>query len=241
MPRQIKKALILAAGRGSRLKNLTSNKPKPLLKIFKKTLIEMLIDKLYDLNFNKIVVITGYKADRIKKKLKNKVKYHFYPGFLKTNNLHTLLHAKKELNKSLLCLFSDVIFDFQILKKLIKSVGSIVLAVDKKARLKGTMRVKTQKDNIIEIGNQIDVKKCDGNFIGFAKFTKTGCKVIKNELKKYQHSNYNDYYTIIFNNLAKKRIVKFIDVSKYKWKEIDNHKDLVVAKKIYKKILNEKK
>ena len=179
MVKKLNKAIILAAGRGSRLRKILKGDPKPLLKIGKSTLLEILIKKLKDLKINKIIVVTGYKSNKIKKKIGNNVKYIYYPNFKKTNNLHTLLHVKKELNEPLLCLFSDVIFDIKILKKLIDNKKDIVVAVDKKSRLSGTMRVKIKKSVISEIGSQIKVKNSSGNFIGFAKFSTFGCKMIK--------------------------------------------------------------
>ena len=106
----INKAIILAAGRGSRLRGVLKGKPKPLLKIGDTTLVENLINNLKILNINKIIVVVGYKSQQIRNKLKNKVKFIYYPHYKLTNNLHTLLYVRKELNEPLLCLFSDVLF-----------------------------------------------------------------------------------------------------------------------------------
>ena len=108
MVKKLNKAIILAAGKGSRLKNILKGKPKPLLRIGKTTLLENLIKNLNSLNIKKIVVVVGYKSKMIKKEIKNKVKFIYYPEFKLKNNLHTLLYIKKELNEPLLCLFSDV-------------------------------------------------------------------------------------------------------------------------------------
>ncbi len=118
----------------------------------------------------------------------------------------------------------------------------MVLAVDKKTRLSGTMRVKIKGKQVTNIGSHIKTVNADGNFIGFAKFSKKGCKILKKTLINFKNSNLNYYYTEIFNYLAEKKIyANFIDVSKLNWKEIDTKKDFIQAKKIYKRILDEKK
>lgn len=239
MGKKISKAIILAAGRGSRLQKILKGEPKPLLKIHKHSLLEILINDLKYLKVNNIVIITGFKSKKIRDKIKNKAKYNFYSNYKNTNNLHTLLHSKKELNQSLLCLFSDVVFDKKILKKLLGAKQDIVLAIDKKSRLTNTMRVKIKNSCISAIGNHIKTKKCDGNFIGFAKFSLKGSKIIKKELEKYKNSNFNDYYTYIFNDLAKKKCINYVDVSKLKWKEIDTEGDYIKAKKLYNRILKD--
>lgn len=242
MARTINKAIILAAGRGSRLRGVLKGKPKPLLKIGDTTLVENLINNLKILNINKIIVVVGYKSQQIRNKLKNKVKFIYYPHYKSTNNLHTLLYVRKELNEPLLCLFSDVLFSKKILSNLIKRKENFVLAIDKKSKLSGTMRVKTNGNKILGIGNHLKVSNSDGNFIGFAKFSKKGCHILRKTLIKFKNSNLNYYYTEIFNYLALKKInVNIMNISKFNWKEIDTKKDLFQAKKIYKRILNEEK
>ena len=133
-----------------------------------------------------------------------------------------------------------MIFDLEILRKLKDSKKDICLAVDKKSRLNGTMRIKTRKNYVVDIGNQIKTKQSSGNFIGFAKFSKKGCDNIKKNLVKYKFSNYRDYYTFALKGLMKNNKVYFEDFSYY-WKEIDTYKDLIQAKKINNEIEKKEK
>ena len=66
MVKKLNKAIILAAGKGSRLRKVLKGNPKPLLGIGKSTLLEILIKKLKDLKIKKILVVTGYKSNQIK-------------------------------------------------------------------------------------------------------------------------------------------------------------------------------
>tara|TARA_Y100000590_G_C15736107_1_gene1018613 strand:+ start:371 stop:1093 length:723 start_codon:yes stop_codon:yes gene_type:complete len=229
---KIKKALILAAGKGTRIRGITKNKPKCLLRFKDKTIIEILIEKLRSEGINKITVVTGYQSEKIKKKLKNSVKYINYPNYNKTNNLHTLLYAKRELNEPLLCIFSDLLLSQKIIKKMALSKKDICLAIDTKSKLEGTMRVKKTKNHIVDIGSHIKTNFSNGNFIGLSKFSKFGCKHLKESLNRFKDSHYEFYYTEALNSLIKdKKKINFIDISKYTWKEIDTKKDYDSAKK----------
>ena len=72
MGKKISKAIILAAGRGSRLQKILKGEPKPLLKIHKHSLLEILINDLKYLKVNNIVIITGFKSKKIRDKIKIK-------------------------------------------------------------------------------------------------------------------------------------------------------------------------
>ena len=118
----MKKAIILAAGTGSRIKKI-HNKPKALLEFGKKR--ESIIQRLYYIlkkkKFSKIIIITGYKNNLIKKNLsKNKISFLNFKNYRKTNNLQTLLFAKKELNSGFLCFFADLIFDENLVNKILR-------------------------------------------------------------------------------------------------------------------------
>ena len=135
------KAIILAAGKGMRLRKY-HNPPKGLLEFGSKkiSILERLILILEKKKFKKIIIITGYKDKLIKKKIGNKAKYIYSPLYKRSNNLQSLLSAKKELKESFFCFFADLIFDEKILDKLIKKKGDSCLAVDSGKVLNGTMR-----------------------------------------------------------------------------------------------------
>ncbi len=233
------KAIILAAGRGSRLKN-HFKLPKCLIKLGtnKQTLLELSYINLIRSKIKNIYVITGYKSFEIQKRFKDKVKYLKFKNYKKTNNLQTLLFAKKLLNSSLICLFADIIYDRNIINKLKINNKKICLAIDTSNVLEGTMRVIIKKDKIIKIGSHIPVSEGMGNFIGIAKFSKNGALLIKKYLIKEKNNN-KEYYTYVINKMIADGIkINYIDVKKNYWKEIDTNKDLVEAKTRFKLIKN---
>ncbi len=233
----MKKAIILAAGIGSRIKKIY-DKPKALLQFGekRKSIIQRLYGILKKKKFSDIIVVTGYKSNLIIKNLsKNEVSFLNYKNYRKTNNLQTLLFAKKELNSAFLCIFADLIFDENIVNKILKVNKKIVLAIDSSKVLSGTMRIKKNLNKITGIGNHISASQGHGNFIGIAKFSKKGAILLKKYLLK-EKKNKKDYYTVVFNKMmANKVSINYYDCKNYFWKEIDTKKDLLEMKKIVKR------
>lgn len=215
------------------MRRLTTNNHKSLLKINGKSLLTKMVEDLKNLNINDILIVTGYKSSLIKNHIKKKARYSYFPDYEKTNNLQSLLHVKEELNGSFICLFSDLYFDKKILSILKKNKKNICLAINTKEVLKNTMRVKIQKQNIIDIGSDIHPSKGHGNFLGIAKFSKSGAEKLKKKLFLLKNNN-KDYYTEAIKKLIKsKNKISFIDFKSIYWKEIDLNQDYINLKKKY--------
>ena len=230
----MKKAIILAAGVGSRIKKY-HEKPKALLEFGKNkiTIIERLYRILKKKNFSKITVITGFRDKLLRNKFSKKdVKYIKFENYKNSNNLQSLLFARKELDCGFFCFFSDLIFDEKIIDKLLKIKSDFVLAIDSSKVLQGTMRIKLNSKTIKEIGNHVTKKKGDGNFIGIAKFSKRGANMLKKYLNE-EKKNKKDYYTIVFNKMISSgQAINYYDCEGYFWKEIDTISDFNEMKKI---------
>ena len=231
-----KTAIIFAAGSNRRISNFF-NKPKSLLTFNNNNLsiIERQIKILKKNNFSEIIILTGYKRELLETKLSNKnVKLIFFNNYKNTNNLQTLLFAKNYLKYETYFFFADVIYDEKILKNIIDFKADFLTVIDTSKVLDGTMRVRINKSNLIEIGSHIPVKNGQGNFIGISKISKHGVQLIKNKLIYFKNNN-KDYYTIIFNKMIRDNyIVKYHDCKNYFWKEIDNVEDYNNMKSIIK-------
>jgi CTP:phosphocholine cytidylyltransferase-like protein len=116
---EIKNAIILAAGLGSRLKQLTKKTPKPLLKVNGKPLIEYTLDRLNELNIENIIIIVGYKKKKflyLEKKYSN-VTLINNPDFKVSNNISSVFYAREHLINSLIIEGDLFIVDPNILHK----------------------------------------------------------------------------------------------------------------------------
>lgn len=127
------RAIIIAAGLGSRLRPLTDNTPKCMLEVNGKPLIRHCIDNLQENNVEKISIVTGYKSKKINFE---GVDYFHNSNFLNNNILHSLFYARAALesaledNVSVLISYSDIWFHPSIVGSLIKCTGKINIVVD---------------------------------------------------------------------------------------------------------------
>lgn len=232
------KGIILAAGRSTRLYPITLEKPKCLLDVGGKSLLDRQIDYLKELGVSDIVVVTGYLNEHIEKVCSGKARCIYFPDFAKTNNLHTLNYISDELNDDAIVMFADVILDKNILKECVESEKDFCLVLEQDL-VPETMRAKTVSGKIIDIGKHISEKEAEGNFIGIAKYSKKGCELLKKELSELAvDENSDSYYIIALNSLAKKGInIDFVGVNKRKWFEIDTVEDYEKAKQVFSELI----
>ena len=92
-------------------------------------------------------LLLALNQQKLKNLLKKDVKYTHFKNYKKTNNLQTLLFVKHLLDRKLVCMFADIIYEKKIINKLLKSNDRICLVVDTSNILEGTMRVKIKQKN----------------------------------------------------------------------------------------------
>jgi choline kinase len=121
------KAIIVAAGPGSRLMPVTNEKPKCLLDVGGKTILERALGTLGENGVEDIVVVSGYKSHLIDYP---DVTYCHNPEFRKNNVLRSLFYAEDEMNDDFIFSYSDILYSREIVAKLIGSEADVALIVD---------------------------------------------------------------------------------------------------------------
>ena len=149
-------ALILAAGMGKRLKELTQDNTKCMVKVNGVRLIDRVLGQLSKLGLKRTVLVTGYEGAKLRKHVGRKwqgmkIDYVDNPIYDKTNNIYSLALAADELVKDdTLLIESDLIFEDAIFKKVLKDPHPNVAVVDAfKSWMDGTC-VTIDEDNRIE-------------------------------------------------------------------------------------------
>ena len=121
------KAIILAAGQGTRLKKYTENLPKGMLVFDGKTVIERQIEVYQKCGIHDISIIKGYAADKIKY---DNVKYYLNSDFQNTNMVESLLTAKTEFTEDCIVSYSDILFEERLLRGMMEVEEDFAVAVD---------------------------------------------------------------------------------------------------------------
>lgn len=175
------KAIILAAGLGTRLGSYTKKMPKGMLSVGKKTLIQRQLETFRSSGITDICVVTGYQRDKI---TYPDVRYYNNPHFATTNMVETLLCARKELDSDIIVSYSDLIFEQSLVHKIMQNQFQVAVAVDDNWRDYWKIRynsvetdieslVVSEKNKIIEIGKPL--KSSLGlqyRYIGLLKFSR---------------------------------------------------------------------
>lgn len=236
------RAIILAAGRGSRLPKYLSKNPKCFLKFKNKRLIEYQIETFKKYDIKKISIITGYKRNLFKR---FKLKLFYNKNWKKTNMYYSLLKADKWLSKyECLVSYGDIYFEGEKINNLIYSKKPMSILYDInwknlwKKRFKRplddaeTFKIRKNK-KILEIGKKTKkFKDIQGQYMGMMKFKPNTWKKFKKiVLKKFSKNINNIYLTDAIQCVIEDRNIPIFGI-KYenKWMEIDNLKDYKILK-----------
>lgn len=183
------KAVILAAGQGTRLKKYTENLPKGMLAFEGKTIIERQIETYHRSGIKDIIVVRGFAADKI---IYRDVKYYENADYADTNMVMSLMAARREFDDDIIVSYSDILFEEDMLRGMMENRENFVVAVDDnwqeywQARY-GKVDIDTESltldenDNIIELGMENPkLEDIDARYIGLLKFSHNGLKTIEN-------------------------------------------------------------
>ena len=182
------KAVVIAAGMGSRLKDYTESLPKCMLKFGDKTLLERQLEAYRECGINDISVVRGYQKEKINYE---GLKYFENDDYENNNILNSLFYAEEALNGNVVVAYSDILFDSAVVKRLLKSEADISIVVDidwrgyyvgrKDHPIEEAENVIFNANNeVIEIGKVLTEKDdVFGEFIGMMKFTPRGAEIFK--------------------------------------------------------------
>lgn len=242
-------AIILAAGMGKRLGNLTKDNTKCMVPVNGVPLIDRLLTQLSGLPLKRVVIVVGYKGEILVDYIGNrysdslKIEYIENPIYDKTNNIYSLALAKKELQEDdTLLIESDLIFDDKLFSLLLSNpCPNLALVAKYQTWMDGTMVRIDDDNNIVNFVPKKAFKYTDVDYyyktINIYKFSK--------EFSKHKYVPFLDAYcTALGNNEYYEqvlRVITFLDkseikalpISDEKWYEIDDMQDLDIAEALF--------
>ena len=249
------KVIILAAGMSSRLRPLTSNKPKCMLKLSNETLIERQIKIFHSCNINDITIVTGYKSELIDIPDVEYVKNENY----ETTNMNESLFCALELSNSpVLVTYSDIVFEQKIIQQMLEITDGIRLAVNlnwKKFYQNRSMHSLSEAENVLVENERIlqirkNISKSlqnqqIGEFLGIMMLSSDHVKILlerysylkKNHIGTFHNSSSlsNAYITDMLQEIINCGINVNPVFTEGRWFEIDTPEDLKNAEKLINK------
>tara|TARA_Y100001001_G_C7951401_1_gene289143 strand:+ start:365 stop:1033 length:669 start_codon:yes stop_codon:yes gene_type:complete len=220
------KAIILAGGRGKRLRPITDYVPKPLISIKNIPIIEWQIKYLKKFGISEVIICSGYKTEMIENYLKNKklgIKITFSIENKPLGTGGAIKKAGKKIkDKSFIVINGDIITNID-LEKLMKKENSIA-----SIQLKTNFGIlQTDKDKIIKFDEKKEIKKIWMN-AGIYHLNKESIKELP---------NVGDIEKTLFPDYAKKEKLSTIKFTNSKWYSVDSFKDMEECSLVIEKII----
>lgn len=238
------KAILLAAGRGTRLEPLTNDIPKCMVPVDGVPLIDRMIDHLAAVDIDQVVVVTGHLSDVLDRHLaassrplaRGAVRV-FNERYHDWGNFYSLLVARDAVaGDSFIKLDADVLLDDSILPALLAAAGPAVLTIDKRDDL-GAEEMKArvnENGRIVELNKRMDPAVAIGESIGVERIDAGIAPAVFDELEKMiAAGETDDYYERAYERLMAKGVeFDHADITSANWYEIDDHADLERAHEI---------
>ena len=248
--------IIPAAGEDPSLSSILNGKPKSMFEIAGKTLLDWQISALNSNNLTNITVITGYKSREMKAE---GITFQENKNYKRGSELHSLMEARKKMTSGFIMLYSDILFEENIMSKILACQEDIVLVVDntmqyhapeankiqdfvisKNKHLPTRRKISFACENIIsKIGSKLNPETATHEFIGLAKFTKTGAEqllqtyedCVKNyhgKLQEAENINQFKFTDLIQEMIDRGYVANFLEIHKG-WLEIHSTEDIELA------------
>lgn len=223
-------AVILAAGRGSRLRGVTKGVPKCLLPVGSTTIIEYQLALLRRLGIEEIAIVTGYRADEVRRALGEAYHYILNPRFRTTDTLYSLWLAHDWVRGDVLLCNGDVVAHPQIYQRLLASSGN-ALTYDTRLREEADMKVKSAEGRVQAVGKGLPPQAIDGESLGLLKVSAVSLPSLFEQVKKLlDEGGEKQFWPAAISRLVERDRVAALDVAGLPWTEIDDPEHLVRLK-----------
>jgi choline kinase len=223
------KAIIPAAGKSIRLFPHSQDLPKGLIPVGKKPILRHIIESLNNFGINEIIFITGFQDIKVRKYFRSEVKYIFNPFFGISNILASIWMAKNELEGTAIILYSDLLFEKDIIDRLIQDENDFSIAISPTNLDVEAEKVILNGNFVREIGKDIPYDSKGYEFVGIAKFSKKGVHYLKETLEEMAHEEgfLGFYFTDVIQRLIYKDLkISTQIISPELWVDIDFPRDL---------------
>jgi len=229
------KALIMAAGAGSRFGHYTESIPKGFIEVCGKPMVTASIEKLLEAGIREIIIGTGYRSELYEtlSKAIPEVTCCYSEKFRETNSMYTLYNCRDLIDSDFLLLESDLIYEKKALTELINSHHDTVML--------GASLSCTQDEYFIEANDQgflvdvstmktdLDTVTCE--FVGIHKISLTFYKEMCRVSEQAVRENPMIGYEFIIRDVARNLPCKVHNIEDLIWHEIDDEKDLLYSEK----------
>lgn len=242
------KAIILAAGRGTRLYPYTQYIPKCLLDIGGLTILEHQLNHIKDCGISEVVIVVGFGFERVENFLRTfdglgmRIKTLYNPFYQTTNSLISLWIARGEMNEDIVVMNGDDVYEIDVLDKALSlSNEKICLPIKRKKNYEEEdMKVNLDNGRIVDISKSIN-RNISAESVGLRVFRDTGVEIIKRAIEEEMRSPGAEkkwYISSIQRLINKGYKIKSLDIDELFWMDVDYPVDLFKVRAHSEKFLN---
>ncbi|MEM7492916.1 MAG: phosphocholine cytidylyltransferase family protein [Pseudomonadota bacterium] len=237
------RAIILAAGRGSRLLPLTENLPKCLLPVGDTTVLSLQLDTLEQAGIDEAIVITGFMAGSVEAELADRsgpmrVQTLFNPFFQVADNLASCWMARDFMKDDFVLINGDTLIEPALAKQVVESpTNNIQVTIDKKPTYDSDdMKVTLDGTALMAIGKTLSAPETHGESIGFLRFMQDGPDLFREKLHQMMRTGdgVKAWFLSAIDALAKTdTLVSTYSIEGMTWAELDTMDDYAAIKAIF--------
>ncbi|MBN2294589.1 MAG: phosphocholine cytidylyltransferase family protein [Pirellulales bacterium] len=226
------KAIIMAAGVGSRMRPLTDTIPKCLIDIAGKAVIEHQISAFTKCGIKDIVVVVGYLAEKIRSRLGGGVTYVLNWDYLSTNSIVSLFLAKEHLDSDCLIINSDVICEPSVIRSMRNCNSDICVALNTDWKLEKGYKTSVRNGCITDMSMDLTPETIFGEYAGIIMIRKAASAKVLQKLEEFiDQKRTGEWFENVFAALAREgEKIGFTDVKGKSWFEVDNIDELEEAR-----------
>lgn len=184
---EARRAIIIAAGRGSRLEAHTEERPKCMVEVAGRSILSHQLEALRQNGVDDLHVVRGYLADQLV--VPGGASYHLNEDWAQNNILVSLFCAREAVRGPLLTTYSDIVYTPQVVAALKRSEDDISLVVDRRWAqayegrhdhpVEQAELVEMEGDRVVAVGKRVGPERAVGEFIGLAGYSARGADVLR--------------------------------------------------------------
>jgi len=221
------RAIIMAAGVGSRLLGINGGRPKCLISAGDQTLLGRMIGQLRDRGIRDISVITGYKSALLEETLPPWVDRIHNPFYSVTNSIASLWLAREFLTGDTLLMNADLYFEPEVLDTALAQTHPVAMLSDHRRIETADFRFRTRGECILEASKHISDLETDCEYVGIVRLDWSFIEVFRTRLEEMiTRGCFSDWWeAVLYSFLGGDVDIKCADVSGAFWTEVDHAVD----------------
>lgn len=236
-------AIILSAGRGSRLLPLTTDLPKCLLPVGLTTVLGLQLDTLCKAGVKTATIVTGFNAHLVEAEIAARqtgpeITTLYNPFYQVADNLASCWMVREDMHEDFLIINGDTLFSPHVIETILSAPAApITVTIDQKDQYDGDdMKVTLEGTQLTAIGKTLLSQQTNGESIGMLRFMGEGTKIFRDELERLMRepSGTKSWYLSAIDGLAKSGVhVETTNIKGATWAELDTPEDYEICRNLF--------